>query len=101
MSEGNSYETVVAEVGDTSVLEEEGEDSFADIDDILSTRSDQGVGIRGAGMVRKRVEVVTRSGRRAACCVQQMMRLGWPSNRGRSTPQSKRYYVPLGFSDPY
>ena len=33
-----------AEVGDTSVLEEEKEDSFADIDDILNTRR---VGLEG------------------------------------------------------
>ena len=41
---------------DTSMLEEEEKDSFADIDDILNTRT---------GMVRKRVGVVIRSGRRA------------------------------------
>ena len=63
LSRSDCCETVDAEVGDTPVLEEE-EDSFADIDDILSTRNDQEGGIRGTCMVRKRVEVVTRSGRR-------------------------------------
>ena len=65
LSEGDGYETVDAEVGDTSGLEGEGEDSFVDIDDILGTRSNQEGGIRGASMVGRRVEVVTRSGRRA------------------------------------
>ena len=55
MSDGDGYETVDAEVGDTSGLEEEEEDSFVDIDDIPSTRSDQEGGVRGAGMVGKRV----------------------------------------------
>ena len=36
-----------------------------DIDDIPGTRSDQEGGVRGTGKVGKRVEVVTRSGRRA------------------------------------
>ena len=50
-------------MGDTSVLEEEEEeDSFADIDDILSTRSDHKAGIRGTGMVGSRVVVVTYKG---------------------------------------
>ena len=61
LSEGDGYETVDAEVGDTLGLEEE-EDSFVDIDDILDTRSDQESGITETGMVGKRV-VVTRSGR--------------------------------------
>ena len=65
MSEGDGYETVDAEVGDTSGLKEEEEDSFVDIDDIPGTRSDQEGGIRGTSMVGRRVEVVTRSGRRA------------------------------------
>ena len=63
MPEGDSYETVDAEVGDALALEEE--DLFVDIGDILSTRNGQEGGIRGTSMVRKRVEVVTRSGRRA------------------------------------
>ena len=65
MSDGNGYETVDAEAGDTSGLEEEEEDSFVDIDNIPGTRSDQGGGVGGTGMVGKKVEVVTRSGRRA------------------------------------
>ena len=64
LSEGDGYETVDAEVGDTLGLEGE-EDSFVDIDDILGTRSDQEGGVRGTSMVGRRVEVVTRSGRRA------------------------------------
>ena len=40
LSEGDGYETVDAEVGDTSGLEGEEEDSFVDIDDIPGTRSD-------------------------------------------------------------
>ena len=51
------------QAGDTSGLEEE--DSFVDIDDTPGTRCDQEGGIRGTGLVGKRVEVVTRSGRRA------------------------------------
>ena len=58
-----------AEVCNTSGLKEEEEDPFVDIDDIPGTRSDHGGGIRGTGMVGKRVEVVTRSGRRAGCVV--------------------------------
>ena len=50
-------------MGDALALEEE--DLFVDIGDILSTRNGQEGGIRGTSMVRKRVEVVTRSGRRA------------------------------------
>lgn len=46
----------------TSRLKEE-VDSFLDIGDISGTRSDQGGGVGGAGMVGKRVEVVARSGR--------------------------------------
>ena len=65
LSGGDGYETVDAEVGDTSGLEGEEEDSFVDIDDISGTRNDQEGGIRGTGMVGRRVEVVTRSGRRA------------------------------------
>ena len=64
-SEGDGYETVDAEVGDISGLEGEEEDSFVDIDDIPGTRSDQEGGVRGTSMVGRRVEVVTRSGRRA------------------------------------
>ena len=64
LSESDGYETVDAEVGDTSGLEEE-DDSFVDIDDMPGRRSDQKGGIRGTGMVGKRVEVVTRFGRRA------------------------------------
>ena len=45
-------------------LEEDDEDSFVDIDNIPGTGSDQEGRIRGTGMVGKRVEVVTRSGRR-------------------------------------
>jgi uncharacterized protein (DUF4415 family) len=40
LSEGDGYETMDAEVGDTSGLEGEEEDSFVDIDDIPGTRSD-------------------------------------------------------------
>ena len=65
LSDGDGYETVDAEVGDISGSEEEEEDSFIDIDDIPGTRSDQEGGVRGTGIVGKRVEVVTRSGRRA------------------------------------
>ena len=64
LSEGDGYETMDAEVGDTSGLEGE-EDSFVDIDDIPGTRSDQEGGIRGTSMMARGVEVVTRSGRRA------------------------------------
>ena len=65
MSEGDGYETVDAEVGDTLWLEGEEEDSFVDIDDIPGTRCDQEGGIRGTSVVGRRVEVVTRSERRA------------------------------------
>ena len=58
---GDGYETVDEEVGDTSGLEEE-EDSFVDIDGTLGTRCDREGGIRGTGMVGKRVEVITSSG---------------------------------------
>ena len=64
LSGGDGYETVDAEVGDTSGLEGK-EYSFVDTDDIPDTRSDREGGIRGIGMVGKRVEVVTRSGKRA------------------------------------
>ena len=64
MSGSDGYETVDEEAGDTPVLEEE-EDSFVDIDGTPGTRCDQEGGIRGTRMVGKRVEVVTRSGRRA------------------------------------
>ena len=53
------------EAGDTPGLEEEEEDLFVDIDGTPGIRCDQEGGIRGTGMVGKRVEVVTRSGRRA------------------------------------
>ena len=65
LSEGDGYETVDAEVDDTSGLEGEEEDSFVDIDDIPGTKSDLEGGIRGTSMVGRRVEVVTKSGRRA------------------------------------
>ena len=65
LSEGDGYETMDAEVGDTSGLEGEEEDSFVDIDDIPGTRSDQEGGIIGTSMAGRRVEVVTKSGRRA------------------------------------
>ena len=60
----DGYETVDEEAGDTSGLEEE-EDSFIDIDGTPGTRRDQEGGIRGTDMMGRRVEVVTRSGRRA------------------------------------
>ena len=63
---GSDYETMDEEADDTPGLEEEEEeDSFVDIDGTPGTRCDQEGRIRGAGMVGKRVEVVTRSGRRA------------------------------------
>ena len=65
MSTGDGYETMDAEVGSAWRLEKEEEDSFVDIDDIPGTRSDQEGGVRGTSMVGRRVEVVTRSGRRA------------------------------------
>ena len=65
MSGGDGYETVDEEAGDASELEEEEEDSFVDIDGTSGTRCDQEGGIRGTAMVGRRVEVVTRSGRRA------------------------------------
>ena len=65
MSGGNDYETVDKEAGGTSGLEEEEEDSFVDIDGTLGTRRDQEGGIRGTGMVGRRVEVVAGSGKRA------------------------------------
>ena len=64
LSGGDGYETVDAEVGDASGLEGE-EDSFVDINGTSGTRCDQEGGIRGTAMVGRRVEVVTRSGRRA------------------------------------
>ena len=54
---------------DTSGLEEEENNSFVDIDDMPGRRSDQEGGIRGTGIVGKRVEVVTRFGRREGCVV--------------------------------
>ena len=51
-------------MGDTSGLEGEEDNSFVDIDDMPGRRGDQEGGIRGTGIVRKRVEVVTRFGRR-------------------------------------
>ena len=51
-----------AEMGDASGLEE---DSFVDIDNIPSTKSDQEGAIEGTCMVGTRVEVVTMSERRA------------------------------------
>ena len=65
MSGSDGYETVDEEAGDTPGLEEEEEDSFVDIDGTPGTRCDQEGGIRGTGMVVKRVDVFTRSGRRA------------------------------------
>ena len=65
LSGGHGDETVDEEAGDTSGLEEEEEDSSVDIDGTPGTRRDLEGGIRGTGMVGKRVEVVTRSGRRA------------------------------------
>ena len=65
LSGGDGDETVDEEAGDTSGLEEEEEDSSVDIDGTPGTRRDLEGGIRGTGMVGKRVEVVTRSGRRA------------------------------------
>ena len=65
LSDGDGHKTVDVEVGDISGSEEEEEDSFVDIDDIPGTRSDQEGGVRGTGMVGKRVEVDIRSGRRA------------------------------------
>ena len=64
MSGSDGYETV-DEAGDTPGLEEEEENSFVDIGGTSGTRCDQEGGIRGTGMVGKRVEVVTRSGRKA------------------------------------
>ena len=50
--------------------EEEEEDLFVDIDDIPGLRSDSGVGLEGLhSMLEKRVEVVTRSGRREGSVV--------------------------------
>ena len=46
-------------------MEEEEGDSSVDIDSTPGTRRDLEGGIRGTGMVGKRVEVITRSGRRA------------------------------------
>ena len=65
LSGSDGYEIVDKEEGDTPGLEEEEEDSSVDIDGTPGTRCDQEDGIRGTGMVGKRVEVVTRSGRRA------------------------------------
>ena len=67
LSAGDGYETVDEEVGDsdTSGLEEKEEDSFIDINGTPGTRCGQEGAIRGTGMMGKRVEVVTRSGRRA------------------------------------
>ena len=81
LSKGDGCETVDAEVGDTPVPEEK-EGLFADIDDILSTGSNQEGGIRGTCVVRKRVEVVTRSGRRAGPVAHDK---SWPRT-GRSAP---------------
>ena len=53
------------EAGDTSGLEEEEEKSFVDIDGAPGIRCDQEGEIRGTGMVGRKVEVVTRLGRRA------------------------------------
>ena len=64
MSGGDGDETVDEEAGDTSGLEEEEGDSSVDIDSTPGTRRDLEGGIRGTGMVGKRVEVITRSGRR-------------------------------------
>lgn len=50
--------------GYASGLEEEEEDSFVGIADILGTRNDQGGSIREAGTVGERAEVFTRSERR-------------------------------------
>ena len=100
MPEGDGYKTVDAEVGDVSVLEEEEEDSFVDIDDILSTRSGLEGGNRGTGMVRKRVEVVTRSGKRAGRVAYGNDATGWSSNRGRSIPQSKTLVLPVDVASP-
>ena len=52
------------EAGDTSGLEKE-EDSFVDIDGTPGTRCDQEGGIKGTGIVERKVEVVTRLERRA------------------------------------
>ena len=65
LSGSDGYETVDEETGDTSGLEEEEEDSFVDIDGTPGTRRDQEGGVRGTDMVGRRVEVVTRPGRRA------------------------------------
>ena len=65
LSGGDDCETMDKEAGDTSGLEEEEEDSFVDIDGTPGTRHDQEGGIRGTDMVGRRVEVVTRPGRRA------------------------------------
>ena len=65
LSGADAYETMDEEAGDTSGLEEEEEDSFVDIDGTPGTRCDREGGIRGTGMVGKKVEVVTRLGRRA------------------------------------
>ena len=65
MSGSDGYETLDEEAGNTPGLEEEEEDSFVNIGGTPGIRCNQEGGIGGTGMVGKRVEVVTRSGRRA------------------------------------
>ena len=69
MSGSDGYETMDEEADNTPRLEEEEEDTSVDIDGTPGTRCNQEGRIRGAGMVGKRVEVLTRSGRRAGCVV--------------------------------
>ena len=99
MSKGDGYETVDEKVGDTPGLEEE-EDSFADTVGTSGTKSDQESGTKWTGMVGKRVEVVTRSGRRAARVVygkRYCIRGGRVAGIGRHPSQirCKRYAKPL------